>query len=89
MRSDGIEAVGARRYRNGQAQFQLETVAFKTWWGQANMVVEICPPDWNRVNLSGKNLVGTSPHVPIHTGAPVPGRAGRVYSSMPLILLSK
>ena len=51
MRSDGIEAVGARRYRNGQAQFQLEPVASQSWWGQAYMVDKISP-NWNRTNLS-------------------------------------
>ena len=51
MRNDGIEAVGARRYRNGQAQFQLEPVASQSWWGQAYMVDKISP-NWNRTNLS-------------------------------------
>ena len=61
MRSDGIEAVGARRYRNGQAQFQLEPVAFKTWWEQAYMWMKSALPDWNRVNFSIKTWWGLVP----------------------------
>ena len=37
-----------------------------------NRMSIICPPGWNRVKDGGcKNLVGTSSHVPVPTGAPV------------------